>query len=95
MNCTHCNDTGYEPNDTGESAFDGDPCVACRPDPPMALGALIPPELAWQEGQTAGYIASVNLLLQIQSELKIKTPNILANLIQEIDNHLQWLGVRK
>jgi len=25
-NCPHCGGSGCEPNDTGESAFDGDPC---------------------------------------------------------------------
>jgi hypothetical protein len=28
--CEHCKDTGYEPNDTDEAAFDGDPCTVCR-----------------------------------------------------------------
>ena len=29
--CEHCGGSGYEPNDTGETAFDGDPCTKCRP----------------------------------------------------------------
>jgi len=29
--CPTCGGTGYEPNDTGESVFDGDPCSTCRP----------------------------------------------------------------
>jgi hypothetical protein len=28
--CAHCNGSGCEPNDTGNSVFDGDPCTACR-----------------------------------------------------------------
>ena len=28
--CEHCGGSGYEPNDTGETAFDGDPCTKCR-----------------------------------------------------------------
>jgi hypothetical protein len=29
--CDRCKGTGCEPNDTGENAFDGDPCSACCP----------------------------------------------------------------
>ena len=28
--CRRCKGSGNEPNDTGESAFDGDPCTDCR-----------------------------------------------------------------
>lgn len=43
VNCSHCNDSGYEPNDTGEACFDGDPCSVCREADPE-LASLIYPE---------------------------------------------------
>jgi len=99
MNCTHCNDSGYEPNDTGESAFDGDPCVACRSDAEayqFATGALIPPELAWQEGLSAGTIRTINTLMRAEAELK-KCLFVFSDkrILEDIDDLLKWLGVRK
>ena len=69
--------------DTAEKAFKMPP-----------LGALLPPELSWQEGQTAGYIASINLLLRLEAHLSKSLSCVDTDFAEEIDETLQWLKVK-
>jgi hypothetical protein len=64
--------------------------------PKFAMGALAPPELAWQEGLTAGMIATINTLLRAEAELK-KCLFVFSDkrILTDIDELLKWLGVRK
>ena len=96
--CDNCLDSGYEPNDTGEPAFNGDPCTVCRSSgstfkmPPR--GAMRPPEFAWQEGKTADFIASVSLLIEAKDLLSESCHDDNWDLIKKINDHLIYLGVK-
>lgn len=62
--------------------------------PKFAMGALIPPGLEWQMGQTAGFITLANMLMRAEKELQefLSTDE---NLLKDIDETLKWVGVRK
>lgn len=60
------------------------------------FGAMLPPDLAWQEDKTAGEIASINLISRLEARLKeIKDPSQDdLDLMKAIHAHLAWYGVR-
>ena len=73
--------------------------------PKFSMGALVPPDLAWQEGKNAGEIASLTLLVQTREMLRgrvawqrqIGSPtDLLAQKFADvITDHLVWYGIEK
>jgi hypothetical protein len=62
--------------------------------PKFAMGALVPPGLEWQMGQTAGFISIANMLMRAETELK-GLDSADESLLRDIDETLKWTGIRK